>query len=803
MIFKFVFYFFFVVTVNLCFAQNPRAFQKQNTVVSIDVQTENRFLLPLLKKILRGYKNKTASPSLKEDISKALQAFWIQNKVLLPKVKGPFFKRTKSGVVLFLRVKEDYRYGFVLRGNQSLTRSDLLPGDIWFKLFNDKNFFRKLRLYFTEAYLKRGYSSMEMDYQVRTDKKWYLKTVYMVLKEGYVQKIKNLNMRGRFSRPARFYIKLLKKYSSRTLRRRVFYNLDMEEALQSVVNSLKNEGYLKAEAYFTVKRLSPARLVVDVFLNEGPLVKVESVTFKGNRFFKAEELKKRMHIKKNSGLNIHDLEKDIAALVLFYQSRGFMNMELKSKDQIVRYEEEKGLVHLNFVIEEGQPVVLSDIVITGNKITRSDFIHKNLKLKKGDVVTPDRIEKSMKNLREKGHFASLNVFTQQRASGSEGDRLVVQVEERKPRTMRTALGFNTERALTGRGLFEFSYRNIQGKGHELFSHLKLQSNMARFLGKHFKAPEHLEHQVSFMYRDPFLWGSNLSGEVHLSESSQVFSHTYRESRSLTDVVNTLQMDLILYTTITEGVRLQWNLLNWENRREFKKGEFCLTFPSRPLCRDKTLNITTHGLSLNIDKRNHILFASDGFLSHALLEYSGPFYPSDYSKGVQFIKMEVKHFDFQPLPRSWVWVNNLQGGIIANISKEKKDSGVPVSRAFILGGVNSLRGFDGLIQGERVPDKEELPIEGGNALIPTRSWLYLLLKTELRFRIRENWMGSLFYNGGFVNVAGYRFQRPYRQAAGFGLRYQTLFGPISLYVGFKIRAKEQESLFVSHLSLGTY
>ena len=80
----------------------------------------------------------------------------------------------------------------------------------------------------------------------------------------------------------------------------------------------------------------------------------------------------------------------------------------------------------------------------------------------------------------------------------------------------------------------------------------------------------------------------------------------------------------------------------------------------------------------------------------------------------------------------------------------------MSRAFILGGVNSLRGFNGAFDGERVPDREEFPIDKPNELIDSRSSLYFLLKTELKFTINDRLIGSLFYDGGLVTVSGRQF-----------------------------------------------
>ena len=533
-------------------------------------------------------------------------------------------------------------------------------------------------------------------------------------------------------------------------------------------------------------------------------MRVTEIVFNGNKYFSDQKLKELMLIKENEALNINNLETDISSIVTAYRNEGFIDMNLTDQDNIIHYNESQSIARLHFNIHEHDKFIVSNIVIRGNELTKSYVILNAIALKEGDIITPDKIDQSIQRLRRRGHFSSINISTQEHKTDKGNRRLVIQVGERKPRTFRAALGLNTERTLTARGLVELSHKNIMGRGRQFFSHLRLQSNIAGYLNIDSKVPEHLERQTSIMYMEPFLLNSRFSGQINLSESSQVFSHSYKDNYSLTDIVDTVQLDLLVQREINDFIRLNWVILNWESRKEFKKGDYCrLNIPAEPLlCGDERLNIATTGLSINIDRRNNILFTSDGFLSSALVEYSGPLYLLQSSDDIQFIKMEVKHFDFRPLINEWVLVNNVQGGVITSIS-DMQTGGIPVSRAFILGGMNSLRGFDGLIQGERVPDKYELPIAGANELIKTRSWLYFLLRSELRFPVWENWMGTLFYNGGYVSVSGKNFEMPYRQAAGFGLRYQTLVGPISLYMAFKIPPKNDEELFIFHLSLGAF
>ena len=83
--------------------------------------------------------------------------------------------------------------------------------------------------------------------------------------------------------------------------------------------------------------------------------------------------------------------------------------------------------------------------------------------------------------------------------------------------------------------------------------------------------------------------------------------------------------------------------------------------------------------------------------------------------------------------------------------------IPVSRAFILGGQATIRGYDGHIKGERIPHARDVPIERANESLKLEgsdfitSSQYGLVKLELRFPFFKSVKGLVFYDGGGVNL----------------------------------------------------
>ena len=788
----------------ISFSALAKSLKKPTTIIfNIDIKTKNKKLKTDVVQKLAKYKNKKFSKDLSHKIYTEMLNILKTKKILLPKITGPSFFLNNNKVNITYTINNPYKYGFILKGNKVLDRHQLLLKRNYEKYFNNHQMIRKILSYIKSSYLEKGYMGVNINHQTQTDNKNFLNTVLISIKEGAQTKIEEIKIFGSFSRKEKHYIKLLKNYSSSLIQKNLFYNADFQVGLKNLVNSLKNEGYLNARAHARITNSSPNKVIIEVILNEGPLTLVQALQFDGNKHFSHQKLTSLIKTKVKAGLNISYLEKDIQALKAFYREQGFIEMTLNKPEKIIKLNRKESTATLHFNITEGFKIKAGEIVVRGNKRVKRDFILKNLYLKKGEVVTPKKIELSINKLRNSGLFSTINILTRNDKKAVDERALIIQVEENKPRSLRFGLGINTERTLTARGFAEFSHKNIAGTGRRFSSRLKLQSSIAKHIQINLSEPEYLEHQISVGYTEPFLLGTGFNGQLNISNESQIFTHNKNTNES--DIVNSTEINLLLHKKFYDFLDFSWKILSWEGRTDFLKTKDCPTSSagrSSAVCKSDTLNIATTGVSLKIDKRDNILFASDGFLSQLTMEYSGPFYIINSSKEIKFLKMEVKHFDFRPIFNRWVLTNSIYGGFITNMNSAET-GGFPVSRAFILGGVSSLRGFDGLIDGERVPDKEELPIESANELIYSRSSFYVLFKTELRFSISKNFTGSLFYDGGIVTISGKSFSKPYRHSAGLGVRYKTPLGPIAGYVALKISPKAGESSIVPHLSFGSF
>ena len=769
----------------------------------IIIQTENKKLKLNIEKQLSKYLGKTLSSVFKKQIQDELLTILKQKKILQPDIEGPFFHSIKTKTTVIYRIKNPYQYALIFKNNKAVPDHAILTQAIRQTIFNLPNWENKLIQHIKSSYVTKGYAKTKVVYHIETNHTLFTKLISFTIQEGKLLKIKSIQMLGTFSKPPEYYIQLIRKHSGKLMRKNIFYNQDLQAGIKYLANTLRYSGYLEPNIYSKTTEKS-GKIIITIILNEGVLTKVKNIQFKGNKYFSNKQLKRLTRSKKNTPLKVQWIKQDIENIIHAYKNAGFININL-NKNNIVQYSPDSSKAYIQFNIIENTQFIITRIGVQGNIFTKSNFILKSANLKIGDILTPKKINQTIEKLRQLGIFTFIDIVTiDTNQKNSLEHTVIIKVKERKKRSFRLAGGLNTERLFTGYGRMQLAHKNISGSGRQIFTNIKLQSNIARYIYQDISIPKHMEHQGSIIYNEPFILRSLFNGQVSVSNASNI--SLYNTKNNSLSVVNSNKFNFLLQKEIQSGIHLQWTLLSWEGRKEFEKSIRCQntskTISSDNTCVGNTLNMAGTRIALNIDKRNKPVSTSNGFLSNIFSEYIGPLYWIHGSPKVHFIKLELRHFDFRPIFSKLVWLNSIQGGMIVNLNNNK-EGGFPVSHAFILGGVDSLRGFDGLLDGQRVPNKEEWRITGSNQLISSAASFFFLFKTELRFPIKKNINGSIFYDGGSVAISGRKFETPYRQSIGFGLRYQTILGSLSAYIAFKIAPKKNESLYLPHLSFGSF
>ena len=198
----------------------------------------------------------------------------------------------------------------------------------------------------------------------------------------------------------------------------------------------------------------------------------------------------------------------------------------------------------------------------------------------------------------------------------------------------------------------------------------------------------------------------------------------------------------------------------------------------------------------VDFRDSLLDPHRGVYAELRLQEAGRF--AGGSDRFDYVKATGELRGYVPVMRRLVLAaRGRLGGVVSG--------SLPITERYFAGGAASHRGFGQRELTPTVTDGDDIAEIGGNAL--------LVSSAELRLdvaRVRDEWLGvTAFVDAGDVTLEfGDLDPAELFWAAGAGLRYDTLVGPVRIDVGYRLTDIEpgpgepqEENRVVFHFSLG--
>lgn len=177
----------------------------------------------------------------------------------------------------------------------------------------------------------------------------------------------------------------------------------IEEARRKIEDFYHTKGYPQAEVVIT-SGTSPDDRVVDFYISEGPLKRIESVRFVGNTIVSGERLKTKIQSKPGflwylfrGKVDEDKIEEDRQKLIAYYRGLGFFRAKISP---LKEYDEEGKWLTLTFVIDEGPRYLVRDVTLAGHQRFATDDLHSQLKLKPGEYFNLDKMNADVNALRD-------------------------------------------------------------------------------------------------------------------------------------------------------------------------------------------------------------------------------------------------------------------------------------------------------------------------------------------------------------------------------------------------------------------
>ncbi|MBR0095056.1 MAG: outer membrane protein assembly factor, partial [Synergistaceae bacterium] len=219
------------------------------------------------------------------------------------------------------------------------------------------------------------------------------------------------------------------------------------EMIQTDIEAIYNQGFF---SYVDVD-LRPDRdgVAVVFSVQENPII--ESINFTGNTLYSTETLMKEVFSQEGTVFNRVFFRNDLDRIQEHYHKDGYVMVRV-SDVQI-----QGGNIYVTIL----EPRV-GDVIIQGNKKTKTYVIRRELKLEKGDIFNVTHFRHHLGKLQGLGYFEDVNVAFDVPEDDDSSVDLILTVKEKRTASIGLNLAYGTESGMSG-GL-TYNDSNMFGRG---------------------------------------------------------------------------------------------------------------------------------------------------------------------------------------------------------------------------------------------------------------------------------------------------------------------------------------------------
>jgi outer membrane protein insertion porin family len=580
------------------------------------------------------------------------------------------------------------------------------------------------------------------------------------------------------------------------------------EDLDRIAAFYRDHGYRDVRVkLLNVERLDGGKQVaIRIGVEEGPMTRVEAVTFSGIQVVKRESVAEVVETKVGEPYSETRVTLDRLRLLEFYGDRG---RPFTTIEDSVAFDSTSARVH--FVITEGQGVRIRNISIDGARETKPYVIRRELTMKKGDLLRRSQIIDSRERLLETGFFRDVR-FQPTPADSFTPARMLdvkVSVVERPMGWVSTGVGFSSSEEL--RLATEVGQRNVFGNAQRIVGRGRLAFDTGDLFANR-SAFEEARVDVGFF--EPWLFSTRTEGTVTL------FGQSDREPElPEAEVTRITREDAAGFVLAAErrlrpaGARVRLRSA-FENRWVMQR----IAVGEQALEPESTARFVTRSVSFfaERDRRDNPFDPVRGHHADVFAQVAGGALGGRSS----FVKVSMSGSWYRTVGDA-VLATRLLGGLVLPFSTpagERAIDQVPREERFRVGGATTVRGYpeDSLGPQTVIADQTSPATD--------RGLVTMLGNVELRFPLRWRLSGAIFLDAGNVweeardvaladffslrdRLVDGKVQTSVRYSGGGGLRLGTPVGPLRLDYGYGFLRGVPEQLVAEttggewHLSLG--
>ncbi|MDR1313410.1 MAG: outer membrane protein assembly factor BamA [Deltaproteobacteria bacterium] len=491
---------------------------------------------------------------------------------------------------------------------------------------------------------------------------------------------------------------------------------------------------------------------------EGRRFKVGEVTLAGD-LKEGDDPEKLLKMLKTPGetwFSREVLMEDQNKLLAYYKDKGYFHAEAEPN---FGQPTEDDVLDVQFAVAPKNLVYYDRITIVGNEKTRDKVIRRHLEIAEGDLTSQEKLQNSQSNLMRSSFFEDV-VITPSPSSENQEEllNLRVEVKERPTGSFQIGAGYSNYSSIFG--TVRLTQDNLFGYGRRIAMDANVGGSYNLF---------------NLSFTDPWV------GDIPLMMGFDIFKSYYEYD---------------YYRKETMGFSLRAGYPVFE--RFYLSGSYTwedvditdVAISSSRYLRDmmgKSKN-SVFSVSLRRDTRNHFFQPSDG----STMRFTAAMATGLLGGQTAYTRYELELAKWVPVPfwRGAALMGHMQLGVL----HETKEDGLPVYEKYMLGGINSIRGYDWYEISPRDPITNE-SIGGEKMGLINVEFSFPILRDSGLFGVFFYDMGNVWTDGQNWSMSG--LKRSY----GAGLRYLSPMGPLRIEYGRALDAYPGEPAGRWEFSMG--
>jgi outer membrane protein insertion porin family len=353
-------------------------------------------------------------------------------------------------------------------GNAGLRRAELL--DVVTLKVNDVVNQVKLRLdelAITNKYMEKGFP----DVQVRSDSTARSDSsieVTFFITEGEKITIEEFFFEGNAVFSTRTLRSQLSLKAKSLINDGAFQDAKLLADRDAITQYYHDRGYIDAGVIDVIRDVQKDEkgnnnMTITFRIQEGRIYRFGGVEFEGNEIFSTEQLADLVYSREGDTVNARRVEADLQRVADLYYENGYIFNTI-SREEIRNTDE--GFITFKITIVERGRAHIENILVRGNRKTKTNVILREIPLEPGDVFSKTKVMDGMRNLYNLQYFSNVVPETPPGSADSLMD-LIFTVEEQPTTDIQFGLTFSgaTDGAFPISGMLKWNDRNFLGYGN--------------------------------------------------------------------------------------------------------------------------------------------------------------------------------------------------------------------------------------------------------------------------------------------------------------------------------------------------